>query len=130
MNWKRIIFLGIFSLLCLCRIGVSQTPSFSSLKLQEFCKLVGSDNAKLSETEIVQKNICLFYVSGVLDGYQLGESSIKICSPDEATMGELALVVLKHLNDHPEKLHNPPRYLILEALNNAFPCKTEPARKK
>jgi Rap1a immunity proteins len=129
MNWKRFIPVGIFCLLCLCKTGVSEPFTLDSLKLQQYCKLAGSDNAKLSEEEYVHKAICIFYVSGIVDGYRLGDSKLKICTPDNVTLGELALIVSKYLNEYPEKLHNPPEYLVVDAIYTAFPCKPEPPHK-
>ncbi len=104
--------------------GQSQDGKFlTGLKLHEYCAFVGSDQAKLSEEEYSHENICLFYVSGVLDGYQIGDNATKICIPDEASLGELSLVVSKYLNQHPETLHNSPQYLVIDALHTAFPCK-------
>lgn len=103
--------------------GQSQNgEALTSLKLREYCGFVGSDQAKLSDEGYNHENICLFYVSGVLDGFQIGDSATKICIPDGASLGEQALVVSKYLNQHPEKLHNAPQYLVIDAVHTAFPC--------
>jgi len=44
------------------------------------------------------------------------------CIPDEASIGQLARVVVKWLREHPEKLHELKSFLVMEALKNAFPC--------
>jgi hypothetical protein len=129
MNWKRLIPVGIFCLLCLCGTNARAEFVLNSLTLHEYCNLVSRDKATLSNEEATHEAICLFYVSGIVDGYQLGESSLKICTPDKVSLGELALIVSKYLNEHPEKLHNPPQYLVVDAIYTAFPCKTEPKHK-
>lgn len=105
----------------MCAAGQSNT-ALTALDLHAYCGLVGVAQDRLSDADIGHKNICLFYVSGVLDGFRIGDSSTKICTPNGATLGELALVVSKYLNQNPEKLHSPPEYLIIDALSTAFPC--------
>jgi len=115
------------TIFCLSFLAKGQSQSgetLTSLDLRQYCDLVGLDQAKLSNDQYSHKNICLFYVSGVLDGFQIGDSTTKICIPDGASLGELALVVSKYLGQYPEKLHNPPQYLVIDALHTAFPCKT------
>jgi hypothetical protein len=50
------------------------------------------------------------------------DSVWKECVPDEATAGQLAKVVVKFLNDHPERLHEDAFGLIHDAFKAAFPC--------
>ncbi len=102
--------------------------SLTGLKLRDYCKSVSSDRTKLSNEEYDHKNICLFYVSRVLDGFQIGDKVTKLCVPSGASLGELALVVSKYLDQRPEKLHNPPQYLIIDALHTAFPCDSDPPK--
>jgi len=46
------------------------------------------------------------------------------CIPAEVSFNEAAKVVIKYLNDHPEKLHMADTVLIRTALVEAYPCKT------
>jgi hypothetical protein len=81
-------------------------------------------------TRSTTRKICLFYVLGVLDGFRVGgDTTTKICVPDEASVGELALLVSKYLDRYPEKLHNPSQYLVIDALHTAFPCESGPPKK-
>lgn len=50
------------------------------------------------------------------------EDFVSTCIPDEASVGQLARVVVKWLRDHPEKLHELKSFLVMEALKEAFPC--------
>jgi hypothetical protein len=129
MKAKLLICLSIFCLSVHARGQGTDGWSLTSLKLRDYCKSVGSDRTKLSSEEYNNQNICLFYVSGVLDGFQIGDRATKLCVPSGASLGELALVVSKYLDRHPEKLHNPPQYLIIDALHTAFPCDPDPPKK-
>src|ERR1035437_4983242 len=124
LRGKWIVCATIFCLSLIAKGQSQKGESLTSLELREYCSFVGVDQAKLSDKEYNHRNICLFYVSGVLDGFRIGDSATKICVPDEASMGEVALVVSKYLNQYPEKLHNPAVYLVIDALHTAFPCET------
>ncbi len=121
---KWIVCAMIFCLSLIAKGQSQNGETLTSPKLREYCALVGLGQTKLSNDDYDHRNICLFYVSGVLDGFQIGDSTTKICIPSEASLGELALVVSKYLNQHPERLHNPPQYLVIDALHAAFPCET------
>ena len=46
----------------------------------------------------------------------------KICTPDTATQGQAIRVIVKYLEDHPERLHEDGPIMASEALINAWPC--------
>jgi|SRR5882672_6784813 len=85
----------------------------------------------------VTDGVCIGYVNGVLEGFnmamRLGQvarhatitTGSFFCLPSESTMGQKYRVVVKYMNDHPEKTHNPTELLILDAVTEAFPCKNE-----
>ena len=42
---------------------------------------------------------------------------------------QMALIVSKELDDHPERFNSDPEYLVLDAMRRAFPCPASPMRK-
>jgi hypothetical protein len=52
----------------------------------------------------------------------------QFCPSDTITYGQEQKIVLKYLNDHPEKLHLPSTFLVREAFRGAFPCPTKKAK--
>jgi hypothetical protein len=48
------------------------------------------------------------------------------CIPFGVMPLEAIKVVVKYLNDHPEKLHEADTILVLSALSNAYPCSALP----
>jgi hypothetical protein len=129
MKTKLLIYFAILGLSLPARGQDNGGWSVTSLKLREYCKFAGLDQTKLSNQEYDHSIVCLFYVSGVLDGFQIGGSATKLCVPDGASLGQLALIVSKYLDQHPEMLHNPPQYLVIDALRTAFPCGPAPPKK-
>jgi hypothetical protein len=102
------------------------------MQLREYCQLVQLDGAHFSDDQLLHASICLYYVSGIVDGYGVsGAKPQLICLPKDGsvTNGQMALIVSKFLNDHPDKLNNEPVYLVLEALSEAFRCLSQPKQK-
>jgi Rap1a immunity proteins len=67
--------------------------------------------------------LCLGYIDGVIDRNDLAyvHKSV-VCVPSDVTNGQEEQIVMKYLNDHPERLHYAAALLVLEAMHQAFPC--------
>jgi hypothetical protein len=57
---------------------------------------------------------------GVLEGAVLGPQSY--CPGPNVTSGQTYRIVVKFINDHPEKSDHEARILIVNAAASAFPC--------
>jgi len=56
-------------------------------------------------------------------GGDVDSTAMHGCIPDSIKTIQGARIVVKYLNDHPERLHVPDTRLILMAMVDAFPCK-------
>ncbi len=68
---------------------------------------------------------CRGFVAGITDHQswvERGDVRAWYCVPENATIGQLTDVVLKHLDQHPESRHNTAVSLVAIALYDAFPC--------
>ncbi len=71
---------------------------------------------------------CLGYISGILDLADFDQALPPAhtahgwCLPDGASSSQVAKVIVKYANDHPEELHLPAVLLVANALLKAFPC--------
>lgn len=54
-----------------------------------------------------------------------GSNSAMFCKPKGVTIGQMTRIVVRYLEEHPEKLHIDPSFLIVLALGDAYPCKDE-----
>lgn len=73
---------------------------------------------------------CMGFIQGIIDtdtiahtdenGHPTGP---KLCVPAEASERQLAKVVVKYGDDHPEQLHLPAVVIVLLAMKGAFPCR-------
>jgi hypothetical protein len=71
--------------------------------------------------------LCMGFVSGLADLDTLDSGLAKHpshgwCLPDSATTTQLAKVIVKYGNDHPEELHLPGAIVVANAFLAAFPC--------
>jgi hypothetical protein len=76
----------------------------------------------------IKAGLCI----GFINGYQQlavmlpASANIKLaCWPDGATPIQIAKIVVRYLDQHPEKLHLPAAQLIYDATSDVFPCSTE-----
>ncbi len=73
------------------------------------------------------RGICLGYILSVVDTHKTFNVVTKtpkyFCIPRKVTSGQVQQVTIKYFKDHPEILHNSASSAVLEALNDAFPCK-------
>ena len=90
--------------------------------------LSGSDLLQKCESDsVAESNTCDGYILGILDFQEalVGWSRLDepiFCTPDSAISGQLIKVVIKYLNEHPEKLHFAASGAVTNALGIAFPC--------
>ena len=68
---------------------------------------------------------------GIIEGLSVTASDLdpifvvsQSCVPDNATLAQMATVVVRWFDQHPERWHEDFRSLVLLALHNAWPCAT------
>lgn len=89
-----------------CKNASSDTPEIQSSFTAGFC---------LGTMQTVGE-LTPFINDGLGPGF-------KICPPSEITNGQAARVVVKYIQQNPEKLHLNATTLTIMALQNAYPCK-------
>lgn len=69
---------------------------------------------------------CIGYIEAVVDtvGYLSfwWEKNTPICMPGEVFNLQLRLIVTRFFNENPKLLHLPAQFLVIQALNKAYPC--------
>jgi Rap1a immunity proteins len=103
-------------LLSKCRKGISK----------------GSVDASMTADERWDAMYCMGYIGGVVDADKVWQQQPSktleqpdvphYCFPKDAQMGQIHRVVLKYLEDNPQKLYLGAAALIRLALHDAFPC--------
>jgi hypothetical protein len=84
------------------------------------------------DANLVEVGFCLGYIGGVWDIIQLqrfrseteapARFLLESCTPNGATRGQVALIVIKHLKENPAQLHLSATVPIMAALQEAWPC--------
>lgn len=83
--------------------------------------------APLSGSQQIDSGYCLGLVHGIAEAARANEIAFHHqdfgCPPRQGIeTGQAARIVLKFLQDHPEKLHQPDSLIAIEAIRDAFPC--------
>jgi Rap1a immunity proteins len=126
---NKVWVLALF--LCVSVVPLAETQDNTSRDVGDsgnaFLSLCGNmpDNAPSG----FQQGDCLGYIVGVDNGvqtaYDIENQPQPYCVPDAVTHGQMIRVLIKFINDHPEKAHEETRLLEFEALMGAFPCKAK-----
>jgi hypothetical protein len=115
------IMLGLILVILLARPIRAQQPNTSDgTFLLESCQLSlqahENPNATQNKYEAWRDGVCV----GVIEG--VSATSPLVCPAENVTLGQEVRVVIKFLQEHPEKLHLRGSKLVQEALAQAFPC--------
>lgn len=130
---KHKLMLGLLAMAALA--AEAQTPQRVMQKPQEagFTTLTSEDLVKLCKDADPDGHdrdsaMCLMYIVGFEDGYSVGlvlfnnKEQVGFCLPPGVTTWQMAKVVEKYGNDHPENLWLNAGVFIALALKDAYPC--------
>jgi hypothetical protein len=128
----RVLYLAVLTIFLLS-ISTQALAELDGNELLGYCNsVIKQENGDtLSTTELVLAAHCTGYVSGFIDSHAIDsylfekntQKKLLYCLPPNSKIIQFVRVIVKYLNEHPEKLHNGARMLVMEALNEAFPCK-------
>lgn len=102
----------------------------NSETLFQQCKAVENIDLETKRVPIKDASdvgLCMGFISGIIDLETMDAGVLKHpthewCVPDSATTTQLAKVIVKYGNDHPQELHLPGVLFVAKALVAAFPC--------
>ena len=129
---KKTALLLIVTSLLMVFPTIAAADHYSDGKLlQENC----SEALKLfnsrEKADVFQAGSCLGYIRAANDMYEImvNNANRTICIPSGLDAKHLVMVVVKYLNEHPEKLQDPASASVYEAFQVYFPCsKPEPEK--
>ena len=131
---KAVAVAGILSLLAVPAFasGPPNSRSFGYSAAEGGDRLWGFCGSTL---EGPAPQFCWLYIEGVADGISLaagtdsaGNGRASFCLPIGVKSDQMADVVRHYLFGHPEIRDRSASWLVLQALNDAFPCATPPGR--
>lgn len=99
------------------------STAYSGSELLEFC----TSPTDKTDVEFGKNTLCLGYLNGIADLHDilviLGDKLPLWCPPENVTVGQAEMVVIKYLKEHPEDLHLVAGSQVANAFMSAFPCK-------
>lgn len=90
--------------------------------------VINYQDKKIQNPDEIDIGICLGMIQGMMKinsvyKQKLGKEMALFCPPASGLSYVQAIrIVVKYLNDHPEKLHQSDTYLVIGAFQKAFPC--------
>jgi hypothetical protein len=113
----RAIIISAGLVVALTQVGLAKVDTDSANYLMPACKRFTHETQ--SETLIMayDEGKCV----GIIDG--VDEAADDVCIPAGVTMGQKVLVVIKYIDERPQRLHERFSKLAYEALKTAWPCK-------
>jgi hypothetical protein len=79
--------------------------------------------------EFKRSGTCMGFIQGVIDSDTIAHTDSSghpagrnLCVPAEASGRQLAKIVVKYGDDHPQQLHFPAAVIVILAMKDAFPC--------
>lgn len=106
-------------------LGGGNAVAMTGNELLESCKNAASESS--TKNSSFSAGFCLGSMQSVgdlLTFVNAGlETEARICLPATVTNGQASRVVVKYLQDNPEKLHLNGTALVVMAIQKAFPCK-------
>ena|SRR5437870_246669 len=102
----------------------SKPPVHSANELVTECTIAVALNTATSANDgprWFQGGFCFGFITGFADANSLLASSL-FCPPPGVTVGQMAKVFLKYMDEHPEDLHRYASPMLATALRKAFSC--------
>ncbi|HQR60113.1 MAG TPA: Rap1a/Tai family immunity protein [Methylophilaceae bacterium] len=120
---------ALAGLLVLCTWSAQAAPVTSGDLLNRCSSSEKSMNGgTLSPDETMDAMWCMGYVSGLLDGFSIGDFRVggakAVCPPEESlTRSEALKIINQWLREHPQDKDKNGRRSAIIALSKAYPCK-------
>jgi Rap1a immunity proteins len=106
--------LGALLALIVAASNANADNTFSANRLLPACRNVAS-------RQMGANTFMTGYCMGLIEGLTMVWRS---CMPGEVTMGQTAAVIVHWLDQHPERWHEDFTKLAMQAMHDAWPCKT------
>ena len=118
----RQILLGMATIVLAASLGAASEISVETGN--DFLRSCGSLTSRHLASSVQQLHhlFCLGYVGGFVEGMKITSPS-QFCAHDPLlSFGQMGLVLLKWLKDHPAQLHKSSPHLMYLAFSEVFPC--------
>ena len=114
----------VFILLCIILVN---------LYAKKISFVTGNTLYQLCKSEDKRNNaLCEGYIAGINDAMSSGylNKYFQVCLPEGVSTTQLRLILIKYMEQIPQKLHYVAEGIVAEALGNTFSCKKIKKKKK
>lgn len=131
-------FIKTFTIVFVLLLGLIPATGNAAMSGQELLKRCTAAEKSmkgeaLNANEALDSNWCMGYVSGLLDGFSLGDFKVgdakAVCPPEQGLQrSDALLTIVKWLREHPADLNKNGRRNAVVALSKAYGCNTAQPR--
>jgi hypothetical protein len=123
----RIVFIALVILL----VGTPVSAESRTSDGNEFLRHCTEFVKEYAESELFKAGSCYGFIEGYLETWSISQPTptlLSHCFPETGVPNiQIARIIIKYLQDHPERLHYGRAVLLDIALNKAFPCNIQTA---
>jgi hypothetical protein len=92
-----------------------------------YCRDAVNNKAPALTMDAILQGMCVGIVDGIeftMSEYPPDEKDLAVCPPNDLTLKEIVLVVIKYIDERPERMNENFKKLAIEAIHDAWPCGT------
>jgi Rap1a immunity proteins len=123
----RALVLGIAISLMASSSLAQQDEQFSAKYLLPYCRDAINNKAPTISSDAVMQGMCVGMVDAIdfiMSELPPEEKEYRSCPPSDATLRQTVQVVIKYIDERPERMNESFKKLAIEAIRDAWPCGT------
>jgi len=123
----KTLFIAIFvSVIFTISVEANNVPAIwtDGNNLKWWCLNSEKKIEERTPTESLQVTYCSGFIFGIRMGYIYGSKQLDCATKLDIKSKQIVSVIMKYLNEHPEKLHIQSTIIVMDAIEEAF-CKKE-----
>ena len=114
--WKRHVVAIAAALALLGQHSASAQPSTSANDTMPGCRAFITDSMR----NLLEQGVCAGIIQAM---FYFGRTRLDVCFPDGVKLAQAVRVVIRYIDQRPERMHERFEALALEALQQAWPCR-------
>jgi hypothetical protein len=123
----RALILGIALALVLDVSALAQDDKFTAKYLLPYCRDAITNKAPTVPSDAVMQGMCVGMIDALdflMSQLPAEDKEYRSCPPSDATLKQTVQVVMKYIDERPERMNESFKKLAIEAIREAWPCGT------
>ena len=124
----RALIVGIALELALATSAPAQQDNkFTAKHLLPYCRDAMNNKAPTMSSDAVMQGMCVGMVDALdflMSDLPAEDKEYRSCPPSDATLKQTVQVVIKYIDERPERMNESFKKLAIEAIRDAWPCGT------